>query len=363
MSDDPKTWPSQILAVKNVISSLPSGGLIRSHFERSIEGAFALIAATNIASSRNAAQPTSPSSSASSLLLPSFSARLATATSLPLSVPPSSVGALALAVHDLILAYPIGLVVTGAADTPRGAAFASPHRPVPPSVFAPPGWDEDLIPNVNGGAAHFRYQRLGAAGGGRTGHGTLFVTLTVDVPTDTLRIRARIDRTPHGGGAATATLDVPIHRYVTEVDPAVVYTSPVSFFAAAVGPLDDVMLAAELSSSINAMILDPIFGEAAVESGGGGAGLVEPISPPMQHGPTTTGWLPSVPLNGHYPGDFDADVFPDVRMGVPGAVLHRPGGMTVGPDHPIFGRGREGGGGYPTMDVHLECLQELDLIL
>ena len=368
MQDDPNSWPSQIHAVKNVISSLPHGGLIRSHFERSIEGAYALIAAANVAASRNeAAQAPLPSSSSSpppppSSLLSSFAARLEAASALPVSVPPSSAGALALAVHALILSSPVGLVVTGAADTPRGAAFASPHRPVPPSVFAPPGWDEDLIPNVNDGAAHFRYQKIAAGGGGRTGHGTLFVTLTVDAPTDTLRIRARIDRTIHGGGATTASLELPIHHFVTEVDPSVVYSSPQSFFAAAAAPLDDVILFHELSSSINALILDPIFGEAAVEVEGmaGGGGSSSPPPPPQQQQQQelpASNWLPSVPQNGHYPGDFDADAFPDVRMGVPGALLHRHGGMTVGPDHPLFGRGREGGGGYLMMVGLLVYLQ------
>ena len=350
MSDkSSKSWASQVSAVGHVIATLPPG-MMRSHFERALEGAHALIAASAV----HAEPLSSPPRTSSSPPQSSLAMRLEAASALPLSSKPSSAGALALAVHAALLDSAVGLVCSGAADTPRGAAFAAPHRPVAPQAFAPAGWDEDFDTETATATrpptAHFRYQRGGCGGGGRIGHGTLFLSLTYDAPSETLRIRARVDRSAHGGGGATATLDLPVNRYTAPIDPAAVLSSPRSFFAAVGAPLDDVILAAELKSAINTALLVPLFG-GRDEGGGIGSGSGSSASlphrlspPPPQAQPVPTGWLPAVPPNGHYVGDFDADVFPDVRMGVPGALLHRPGGMTVGPDHAIFGnRGEDDG--------------------
>jgi hypothetical protein len=314
---------------------------MRAHFERSIEGARALISASSVASSVavvESVESVTPRAAASSL-----SSKIAAAVSLPTSTPPCAAGALALAVHAVLLDSPCHLTCTGAADTPRGSSFASAHRPVPPSMFAPPGWDADLGPGVSAvlRAAHFRYQRHT---GGRTGAATLLVEATFDEGTNTLRVRARVDRTAHGGGPSSVSVELPIARYTASTSAAGLEAR--AALAMKASPLDDVHLAAELSSLITQGIIEPLGFGRGVESDGPSS-VESPMAenaaiPPRSH-------LLIPPRTGHWRGDFDADAFPDVGMGgEPGALLGaingvRPGrdGSLVGPDHPIFtGRGR-----------------------
>ena len=169
-----------------------------------------------------------------------------------------------------------------------------------------------------------------------------------------LVVRAVANRSPHGGGPAEMSLLLPLADFAGGEGAPGGGGAPAAQLAALCGALGGAEASARLEDALERGILAPLLGEGAVRGaeehgagsaatgphggGGGGGGGRAPHGMGAPN-PLAPG-LP-MPLTGA-PGDFDADLFPRFHGAVPGAlpaggVPPLAGGMTVGPDHPLFG--------------------------
>lgn len=308
-------------AVVRAISGLPAGPL-RDHFTRAV------------ASAPTSPVPT-PSAAAAVAAAPSFStslaARLADTSHLPPSAAYNRGTALALALHAACL--DAGLVCTGAEDTPPGASFAAPHRPV---RFAPDGWAH----YGQDGPFHFRYQREGRP------PTTFFVA--ANVAGEELLVRAT------SSARAVSELRLPIPHFLGAAEFASRSCADALASLSAVTPA----AFAELCARVRSELLRPLAASPLDEAAAlGAAGWGGDAGGGLRSAPRGS----APPLTGRVPGDFDSDLYPDLRGAVPGSLLDpsrafgdfsgaRQPGNLVGPGHPLFdGRGGElnpfGGGG------------------
>jgi len=330
---------SQISRIESQIKLLPPGPL-REHFEQSCTQARNLF-----------------TGSATTLLQRAIQ-QVEAATSIP-SPSQSSLcslsAALAIVLHTAVLSLD-EVNCTGAHDTPPGSSFASPHRPVPPSTYLPPGWDAD-----GGDSFHFRYKRHGS---GRLGEATLYFHISLS-PSDTLMCAASVDRSPHGGGRAETMLEIPLSHF--SLSPLQEKNDTRDPPNVALAKLLKCLHPAHpgawtaFQEDVNCKLLSPLLGNIAdsaydlgVKENIGRVGNPYPHPHPFPlneggekdwHSKGHTPFLSPVmgipaPLTGRFPGAFDEDIFPNPSTMVPGGFLRGPsigGGGLVGPGHPLFG--------------------------
>ena len=340
-------------------------------------------------------------------VLRSLASRLSDAHDAPLGAPPFyPARVLGLAVHAALL--DTGLVCTGAEDKPSGAAFALPHRAVPPTAFVPPGWFSP--PST----LAFRYRSP-------AGH-SLLIILSPTPACDALVLSARTSDV----GSPTATLSLALSTYTSpppsEDEGILAAASAMASAAVHLRPLGEAEPSARFRAALVSDVLVPLFGEGAgggvsapsralqqleeappvhplamessewvtVTPGGsgtsprGGCGHLHSPHNVLPHAATGQHLHPPPPppaaaaavaagtmgmrvegegeggraLTGRTRGDFDADLWPNASLARPGELLGGgifggggTGGSLVGPDHALFAGGGWGAGAPPPPGV------------